>query len=69
MKFVPYDKLQKKKQRELDKKKRRDFGALNPVTRVPDNPKAYKRKKARLNDPRDGFFVARPDNQRSAKDE
>lgn len=46
-KFIPYEKLQKKKKRELDKKRRADWGEINPVTRRPQNPKAYNRKKAR----------------------
>ena len=46
-KFIPYEKLSKKKQRELDAKKRGSWGGLNPVTRKPENPKAYNRKKAR----------------------
>lgn len=46
-KFVPYEKLSKRKQRELDQKSRSDWGALNPVTKKPQNPKAYNRKKAR----------------------
>lgn len=43
-KMVPYEKLSKRKKRELDQKQRRDWGALSPVTRRSDNPKAYKRK-------------------------
>lgn len=45
-KFVPYEKLSKKKQRELDALRRGSWGGLNPVTRKPENPKAYNRKKA-----------------------
>ena len=45
-KLVPYEKLSKKKQRELNAMKRGSWGGLNPVTRKPDNPKAYNRKKA-----------------------
>ncbi len=44
--FIPYEKLSKKKQRELDLKKRGSWGGLNPVTRRPKNPKAYDRRKA-----------------------
>ena len=33
-KFVPYEKLSKKQKRVLDLKRRRDWGSLNPVTRV-----------------------------------
>ena len=46
-KFVPFEKLSKKKQRELNKEKRGSWGALNPVTRKSENPKAYNRKQAR----------------------
>ena len=34
-KFIPYEKLSKKKQRELDLKRRGSWGGLNPVTRKP----------------------------------
>ena len=46
-KFIPYEKLSKKKQRELDRKRRNTWGSLNPVTRNAANPKAYNRQKAR----------------------
>lgn len=46
-KWIPYEKLSKKKQRELDAKRRGSWGGLNPVTRKPPNPKAYNRKQAR----------------------
>ncbi len=46
-KFVPFEKLSKKQQRELNNQKRRTWGELSPVTRRPENPKAYNRKKAR----------------------
>lgn len=45
--FIPYEKLSKRKQRELDRKKRRSWGEVNPVTRKPENPRAYNRQKAR----------------------
>ena len=45
-KFIPYQKLSKKKQRELNAMKRGSWGDVNPVTRRPENPKAYNRKKA-----------------------
>ena len=44
-KFIPYEKLSKKKKRELDAE-RRSTWAINPVVRKPANPKAYNRKKA-----------------------
>ena len=43
-KFIPYEKLSKKKKRERDKS-RRTIWTISPVTRRPENPKAYKRKK------------------------
>lgn len=46
-KFIPYEKLSKKKQRELNRRKRGTWGELSPVTRKPENPKAYNRRKAR----------------------
>ena len=51
-KFIPYEKLSKKKKRELDACKRTVW-AISPVTRRSENPKAYNRKKAqkRMNDP------------------
>ena len=45
-KFIPYEKLSKRKQRELNAA-RRGTWTLNPVTRKPANPKAYNRKTAR----------------------
>jgi hypothetical protein len=46
-KFIAYEKLSKKKKRELDAKRRDSWGGVNPVTRKPENPKAYNRRKAR----------------------
>jgi len=46
-KFITYEKLSKKKKRELDAKRRGSWGGVNPVTRKPENPKAYNRRKAR----------------------
>ncbi len=43
--FTPFKKLSKKKKRELNALKR-NVWKLNPVTRKPENPKAYNRKKA-----------------------
>ena len=45
-KFVPFEKLSKKKQRELNARKRRDWNGINPVTRKTENSKVYNRKKA-----------------------
>ncbi|MBQ3356089.1 MAG: hypothetical protein IJG45_03115 [Oscillospiraceae bacterium] len=46
-KFIPYEKRSKKQQRELNRARRGSWGAVNPVTRKPANPKAYNRQKAR----------------------
>ena len=46
-KFIPYEKLSKKKKRELDARKRKTWGPLNPVTRRSPDPRAYNRQKAR----------------------
>ncbi len=46
-KFIPFEKLSKKTQREMMAQKRGTWGGLNPVTRKPENPKAYNRRKAR----------------------
>ena len=47
MKFVPYEKLSKKSRRALELSRRGDWGALSPVTRKAENPKAYNRAKAK----------------------
>ena len=46
-KFIPYGKLSKKEKRKIDQAKRQTWGNLNPVTRKPENSKAYNRSKAR----------------------
>ena len=46
-KFIPYEKLSKRKRREIDAARRGSWGALSPVTRRSVNPKAYDRAKAR----------------------
>ena len=45
-KFIPYEKLSKKEKRKLNAAKRGSWGGLDPVTRVPRNPRAYKRDKS-----------------------
>ena len=45
--FIPFEKLSKKKQRELNAKQRGSWYGINPVTRKPQNSKAYNRRKAR----------------------
>ena len=46
-KYIPYEKMSKKQQKEYNAKKRVTWGSLNPVTRRPEHPKAYNRKKTR----------------------
>lgn len=46
MKHIPFEKLSKKKQRELNAARRSTWGPLNPATRKPENSRAYNRKKA-----------------------
>ncbi len=53
-KFIPYEKLAKKKKRELDAA-RRTVWTINPVTRKPANPRAYNRKKAQKRFDDSGF--------------
>ena len=43
-KFIPYEKLSKKKKREQDSR-RRTIWMISPVTRRPKDPKAYDRKR------------------------
>ena len=62
-KFIPYEKLSKKEKRKMDLAKRQTWGELNPVTRKPQNSKAYNRKrtqewKKELPDLRP-FFISR----------
>ena len=45
-KFIPYEKLSKKEKRKIDQARRQTWGALNPVTRKPENSKAYNRRKS-----------------------
>ena len=45
-KFIHYEKLSKKEKRKMDLAKRQTWGELNPVTRKPENSKAYNRKKS-----------------------
>ena len=46
-KFIPYEKLSKKEKRKIDAARRNTWGELNPVTRKPQNSRAYNRNKAR----------------------
>ena len=45
-KFIPFEKLSKKKKKDLNAKNRGSWYGINPVTRKPENSKAYNRKKA-----------------------
>ncbi|WP_312642171.1 hypothetical protein [Hydrogenoanaerobacterium sp.] len=49
-KFVPKEKLSKKAKRELNLANRITWGAVNPVTKKPANPKVYNRKKVQNGD-------------------
>jgi len=42
--FIPLAKQSKQKQKAYHSSNRTTWGALNPTTRKPPNPKAYKRK-------------------------
>lgn len=44
-KFIPYDKLSKKKQKEHNAKQRQDFGMVKPIGIVFKSKKDYNRKK------------------------
>lgn len=45
-KFIPFVKLSKKTQQELNKSRRKNWGNIDPTTKRPENSKAYNRKKA-----------------------
>jgi len=51
-KFVSYEKLSKKKKRQVNARKRKSWQGASPVTRRTENKKKYNRKKikARLSD-------------------
>ena len=48
-KFVSIDKMSPKARKAEHSKARRDWGGLSPVTRKPDNPRAYNRNKLKDN--------------------
>ena len=61
MKFIPYEKLSKRGKREIDKRKRKRWGQINPITRITKNKKLYNRKNIRAdenNDCPDIFFIS-----------
>jgi hypothetical protein len=41
--FIPLGKQSKQKQKQYHASKRGTWGVINPITRKPPNPKAYKR--------------------------
>ncbi len=43
--FIPYEKLSKKEKRKVDNLRRGNWGGMSPVTRRPENSKAYNRKR------------------------
>lgn len=45
-KFIPYEKLSKKEQKKINAARRTTWGSISPVTRKPENSRAYNRKKA-----------------------
>lgn len=56
--FTPKEKLSKKVRQALNARQRQTWGGFNPVTRKPQNPKAYTRKKPpRLQDEDPGAEV------------
>lgn len=60
-KYVPFCKMSKKQQKELNRQKRTLWN-VNPITRKTENKKIYNRKKSRLNDyynNSDGIFLVR----------
>ena len=48
-KFISFNKLSKKKQREENNKRRITWGSFDPTTRKPPNPRAYDRGQAKRN--------------------
>lgn len=46
-KFVPFEKLSKRKQKELNDSKRGSWNGVNPITKRSENKKIYNRKKVR----------------------
>lgn len=59
-KFIPFDKLSKKERRKQNRQKRKNWNGISPLTRKPENPKAYNRQKARkINNDFTGFYFMR----------
>lgn len=47
-KFIPKEKLSKKKRRELDNQKRNSWGEIKPVTRLVESKKRYNRQREKV---------------------
>lgn len=45
-KFIPFEKLSKKERKKRNAAHRNTWGEMNPVTRKPENSRAYNRAKA-----------------------
>lgn len=43
-KFIPFEKLSRKEQKKINSLKRNDWNGLNPVTKITEDKKKYKRK-------------------------
>ncbi len=54
---IPYEKLSKRQQRTLDRRRRNDWGPFRPVTRVVKNKKGFDRTRQRNEDSTPGFFM------------
>ncbi len=47
MAFIPYEKMSKRQKKEEDRKRRKDWGLVSPVTKRIESQKSYNRKKDR----------------------
>ena len=55
--FTPYEKLSKKAKREIDAKKRGSWNGVDPVTKIVESKKVYRRKGRRVGEDRGVLFV------------
>lgn len=56
---IPFAKLSKKKQRALNAQKRHTWDEINPITRKPENSRAYNRAKVRMSkNTSEPFFIS-----------
>ena len=46
-KFIPYEKMSKKEQAKQNKARRKTWGPMSPVSRKPENSRAYNRAKTK----------------------